>query len=422
MSHVKGLRCRECGEEYPAVMKNTCESCFGPLEVEYDWSEVDVSREEIESGPNSIWRYADLLPIDNEDSVVDLGTGFNHLYEADNLADELGIGELYILNDSVNPSFSFKDRVTGVAVAKAIEFGVDAIGCASTGNLASSVAAHAAKADLPAYIFIPDTIEKGKITQTLTYDPEIVPVEGNYDDANRLATEVADENGWGFVNINLRPYYTEGSNTMAYEVAEQLGWEAPDHVVHPMAAGASLLSVQKGYKQLEKLGLIEDGDVKMSGSQPEGFPIAEAVRNDEPVKPIQEYETLAHSLAIGSPADGFYAKDAILESGGYAANPDDDAIIEGIKLLARTEGIFTEPAGGTTVAGLRQLAEEGRIDDDETVVVNITGNGLKAESTLSEFVTVPESISPSIGEFEDRKQRQKSKTKSKKEAVPGGDY
>ncbi|MDY7082806.1 MAG: threonine synthase [Halobacteria archaeon] len=371
MSNVTGLRCRECGREYPPELRNTCESCFGPLEVEYDWDAVDVSREEIEGGSCSMWRYLDLLPVDNEESVVDLGTGFNHLYEADNLADELGLGDVYILNDSVNPSFSFKDRVTGVAVAKALDFGVDAIGCASTGNLASSVAAHAAKADLPAYIFIPDTIEKSKITQTLAYDPEIVPVSGNYDDANRLATEVADEKGWGFVNINLRPFYTEGSCTMAYEVAEKLGWEAPDHVVHPMAAGASLLSVKKGYKILEKVGLIDDGEVRMSGAQPEGFPIAEAVRNDAPVEPVQEFDTLAHSLAIGSPADGFYAKDAILNSGGYAANPDDHDVIEGIKLLARTEGIFTEPAGGTTVAGLKQLAEEGHVEEDETVVVNI---------------------------------------------------
>ncbi|MDY6780861.1 MAG: threonine synthase, partial [Halobacteria archaeon] len=275
---------------------------------------------------------------------------------------------------------------------------VDAVGCASTGNLASSVAAHAAKANLPAYIFLPDSIEKSKITQTLTYDPEIVPVEGNYDDANRLATEVAD--------------YTEGSCTMAYEVAENLGWEAPDHVVHPMAAGASLLSVKRGYENLERVGLIDDGDVRMSGAQPEGFPIADAIRNDEPVKPIHDYETLAHSLAIGNPADGFYAKDAVLETGGYAADPDDDAIIEGIKLLARTEGIFTEPAGGTTVAGLKQLVEEGRVHEDETVVVDITGNGLKAEETISDYVSVPESIEASIEEFERSQKKREADDKA----------
>lgn len=403
MSNVQGLRCRECGQEYPPEMRNTCESCFGPLEIVYDWDGVDVTREEIEDGPNSMWRYLPLLPVDDEESVVDLGTGYHHLHEADNLADELGVDQIHILNDSVNPSFSFKDRVTGVAVARALDFGVDAIGCASTGNLAASVAAHAAKADLPAYIFLPDSIEKSKITQTITYDPEIVPVTGNYDDANRLATEVADEHGWGFVNINLRPFYTEGSCTMAYEVAEQLGWESPDHVVHPMAAGASLLSVKRGFENMARVGLIDDADVRMSGCQPAGFPIASAVRNDEPVKPIHDYETLAHSLAIGSPADGFYAKDAILDTGGYAADPDDDAIVEGIKLLARTEGIFTEPAGGTTIAGLKQLVEEGHVEEDESVVVNITGNGLKAGETISRYVDVPASIEASLEAFENRK-------------------
>ncbi len=402
MNTVKGLRCRECSREYPPEMRNTCENCFGPLEVEYNWDEINPTKESITEGPSSMWRYLDLLPVENNSSVVDMGTGFNHLYNADNLADELGIDELFILNDSVNPSFSFKDRVTGVAVARAKDFGVDAIGCASTGNLASSVAAHAAKADLPAYIFIPDSIEASKITQTLAYDPEIITVKGNYDDANRLATEVADEYGWGFVNINLRPYYTEGSCTMAYETAEKLGWRSPDHVVHPMAAGASLLSVRKGFRNLEKVGLIDDGEVKMSGAQPKGFPIAEAVRNDEPVTPIKDYETLAHSLAIGNPADGFYAKEAILETGGYAANPDDDRIVEGLKLLARTEGIYTEPAGGTTIAGLVQLVEEGHIDPDETVVANVTGNGLKAEQTISRYVDVPESIDATLSEFKNR--------------------
>lgn len=406
---VECLRCRECGKEYPAEIRNTCEFCFGPLEVVYDWDDVDVSREEIEEGPPSIRRYVDLLPVENEDSFaeVDIGTGFNGLHRADNLAEELGVDEIYILNDSVNPSFSFKDRVTSVAVARALDFDVDAIGCASTGNLASSVAAHAAKADLPAYIFIPDTIEKGKITQTLAYDPEIVPVDGNYDDANRLATEVADDNGWGFVNINLRPYYTEGSCTMAYEAAEGLGWDSPDHVVHPMAAGASLLSVKRGYENLERVGLIEDSDVRMSGAQPAGFPIARGVREDVPVEPVEEYETLAHSLAIGNPADGHYAKKMIQETGGYAADPGDEAIVEGIKLLASTEGLYTEPAGGTTIAGLKQLVEEGHVESDETVVVNITGNGLKAEETISQYVDVPESIQASMEEFENRDKKQK---------------
>ncbi|MFB6282781.1 MAG: threonine synthase [Halobacteria archaeon] len=402
---VKALECRECGKEYPPEIRNTCEICFGPLEVKYNWDAIDVTRRDIESRRPTMWRYVDLLPVEDRSSVVEMGTGYNHLYEAENLADELGISELHILNDSVNPSFSFKDRVTGVAIARAQDFDVDAVGCASTGNLAASVASHAAKADLPAYIFLPDSIEESKITQTLAYDPEIVPVTGNYDDANRLASEVADENDYGFVNINLRPYYTEGSCTMAYEVAEQLGWRTPDHVVHPMAAGASLLSVQKGFRMLEKAGLVDDADVRMSGSQPEEFPITRAVRDDENVTPIDDYDTLAHSLAIGNPADGFYAKDAILDSGGYAADPDDDAIIEGVKLLARTEGIFTEPAGGTTIAGLKQLVEEGHVEEDESVVVNITGNGLKAEETLGEYVDAPESIDASLKEFRNRDEK-----------------
>ncbi|MFP4632803.1 MAG: threonine synthase [Halobacteriales archaeon] len=404
MTKVSHLECRECGTRYPPEIRNTCESCFGPLEVEYDEDEIQTTREEIENGPDSIARYIDLLPVDNPESfhAVDLGTGHNKLHRADNLADELGLDELYVLNDSVNPSFSFKDRVTAVAVARALDFDVDAVGCASTGNLAASVAAHAAKAGLPAYIFLPDSIEKSKITQTLAYDPEIVPVEGSYDDANRLATEVADEHGWGFVNINLRPYYTEGSSTMAFEAAEQLGWETPDHVVHPMAAGASLLSVRRGYRRLERAGLVDDGDVRISGCQPDCLPISRAVREDSPVVPVQDCDTLAHSLAIGSPADGYYAKQEILDSDGWAASVTDDDVIEGIKLLARTEGVFTEPAGGTTIAGLRQLVEEGHVEQDERVVVNITGNGLKADSTLERYLDVPRSIDARLEEFERR--------------------
>lgn len=379
---VEGLRCKECGESYEPGLKNTCEKCFGPLEVDYTWEKIN--REEIEKGPKSIWRYKKLLPVDDDTSPIDIGTGFHQLQKADELAEKLGIKDLYILNDSVNPSFSFKDRVTSVAVTKAIEFNLEAVGCASTGNLASSVAAHAAKAGLPAYILIPDSIEEEKITQTLTYDPELVRIDGTYDEVNRLATELADDRGWGFVNINLRPYYTEGSCTMAYEVAEQLGWESPDHVVHPMAAGASLVSVKKGYKNLEKSGLIEDGDIKISGSQPSGFPISRAVREDKKIEPVKNPKTVARSLAIGDPADGIYAKEIIEKSGGFAANPRDKEILKGIKMLAQTEGIFTEPAGGTAVAGLKQLIEEGRIEKDEKVVLNITGNGLKAKETLKE--------------------------------------
>lgn len=404
--HVDGLECRECGESYPKEPVNTCEECFGPLEVDYDLETVveSVDIEKIEDGPESIWRYAPFLPVDDPSNAVDLGAGFNKLHRADNLANELGLDELYVLDDSVNPTYSFKDRVTSVATTKALEFDCSAVGCASTGNLAGSVSAHAAKAGLPAYIFIPDSIEMGKVVQMLVYGADIVPLEGNYDDANRLASEVADNHDdWGFVNINLRPYYTEGSKTMAFETAEQLGWEAPDHYVAPMASGAMLCSIKKGFEELERTGLIEDGDVRASGSQPEGCsPISTAVREGGSVEPIRDYETVAHSLAIGNPADGFYAKDAIEESGGYAAAPTDGEVLEGIKLLAETEGIFTEPAGGTTITGLKNLVDEGYIERDERTVVYVTGNGLKATEPVTDHLDRPGSIEPTVEAFEDR--------------------
>jgi len=279
---------------------------------------------------------------------------------------------------------------------------VEAVGCASTGNLAASVAAHAAKAGLPAYIFIPSSIELGKIVQMLVYGPNVIAVEGSYDDANRLASEVVDSHPeWAFVNINIRPYYTEGSKTLAFETAEQLNWETPDHVVVPLASGALLCAIARGYKELERVGLVDDGKVRLSGSQPLNCsPIATAVQQNSDVVPVKEFETVAHSLAIGNPADGYYAKQTILESGGYAATPTDDEIIKAIHLLARTEGLFTEPAGGTTVAGLKLLVESGHIQHDERVVVYVTGNGLKAQDTVLRSLDRPVSIKPSLSEFE----------------------
>lgn len=403
MSHVIGLTCRECCAEYPATMQNTCYECFGPLEVNYDWEEMmkNVSREKIAKGPNSIWRYADLLPVESEHRV-DLGAGYNKLHRARNLGEQLGLNELYILDDSVNPTYSFKDRVTSVAITKAIEFNAKAVGCASTGNLAASVAAHASKAKLPAFIFIPESIELGKIVQMLIYGPNVIMVDGTYDDANRLASEIADVHpNWAFVNINVRPYYTEGSKTLAFETAEQLNWESPDHVIVPMASGALLCAIDRGFRELEKVGLIDKSRVRISGAQPLNCsPIARAVREDADVVPIRNYETIAHSLAIGNPADGYYAKRVILRSNGYAATPTDDEIIEGIKLLARTEGIFTEPAGGTTIAGLKILVEEGCVEKEERVVVYVTGNGLKSQDTLLRAVEQPVAIKPALGEFE----------------------
>ena len=403
MSRVIGLKCRECGAEYEANIQNTCYECFGPLEVHYDWDEVQntVSKEKIAKGPCSIWRYADLLPIDGT-NYVDLGAGYNKLHHAKNLGKELGLKELYILDESVNPTNSFKDRVTSVAVSKAIEFGATAIGCASTGNLASAVGAHAAKAGLPAYIFIPGSIELGKITQMLAYNPNVIAVDGTYDDANRLASEVADMNpDWAFVNITVRPYYTEGSKTMAFETAEQFGWETPDHIVAPLASGALLCAISRGFNELEQIGFVDDSSkIKVSGSQPVGCsPISTAVINDTEVVPIKDLDTIAHSLAIGNPADGYYAKQVIQNSGGNAASVTDKEILDAILLLARTEGLFTEPAGGTTIAGLKRLVENGDIDPDERTVVYVTGNGLKAQETILKALKQPEIIKPTYSEF-----------------------
>lgn len=406
MSRVIGLKCRECGAEYEANIQNTCYECFGPLEVHYDRDEVQntVSKEKIAKGPASIWRYADMLPIDGT-NYVDLGAGFNKLHHAKNLGKELGLKELYILDESVNPTNSFKDRVTSVAVSKAIEFGATAIGCASTGNLASAVGAHAAKAGLPAYIFIPGSIELGKITQMLAYNPNVIAVDGTYDDANRLASEVADMNpDWAFVNITIRPYYTEGSKTLAFETAEQFGWETPDHIVAPLASGALLCAISRGFNELEQIGFVDDSSkIKVSGSQPLGCsPISTAVQNDTEVVPIKDLDTIAHSLAIGNPADGYYAKQVIQNSGGNAASVTDEEILDAILLLARTEGLFTEPAGGTTVAGLKRLVENGDIDPDERTVVYVTGNGLKAQETILGALKQPESIKPTYSEFTKR--------------------
>ena len=404
IGNVIGLKCRECEAEYPAEIQNTCYKCFGPLEVNYDWNYItkNISKDKINKGPKSIWRYADLLPVFPGSKVIDLGAGFNKLHRAKNLGDIIGLEQLYILDESVNPTNSFKDRVTSVAISKAIEFGVSAVGCASTGNLAASVAAHAAKAGLPAYIFIPSTIEIGKIVQMLIYGPNVIAVEGNYDDANRLASEVADSHpDWAFVNINIRPYYTEGSKTLAYETAEQLGWEVPNHVVAPMASGALLCAISRGYKDLERIGFTETAGIRYSGAQPFNCsPISTAVQNNTDIIPIRDFETVAHSLAIGNPADGYYAKEVILNSGGYAASPSDPEIIDAIHLLAKTEGIFTEPAGGTTIAGLKILVENGYIDKDERVVAYVTGNGLKTQDTILNSLKYPSIIKPTLNEFE----------------------
>lgn len=403
MSYIKGLKCRECHRYYPAEAIYVCEYCFGSLEVDYDYDRIKsvTSREKIQKGPKSIWRYRDLLPIDGE-PTVGFHAGFTPLFRAENLAKELGMSEVYIKDDSVcHPTLSFKDRVVAVALTRAKELGFKTVACASTGNLAGSVSAQAAWANLNRFIFIPADLELGKVVGSLTYAPNLIAVEGNYDEVNRLCTEIASRYHWAFVNINIRPYYAEGSKTYGYEVMEQLGWKTPRHIVVPVASGSLLVKIWKAFKEFKKLGLIDAVDSKVYGAQAEGCaPVFTAVKEKSdiirPVKP----QTIAKSLAIGNPADGIYAIDAMKESGGTAEAVSDPEIIDGIKLLARTEGIFTETAGGVTVAVAKKLVEKGIIPKNESLVICITGNGLKTQEAVSEHIGKPYKVKPTIDSFE----------------------
>ena len=404
MAKVKGLKCRECGKEYPAEPIHVCEFCFGPLEVVYDYEEIkrNISREKIEKGPKSLWRYVDLLPVENPQ--VGLTAGFTPLKKAERLGEVLGLKNLYIKDDSVNhPTLSFKDRVVSVALSKAKEFGFDTAACASTGNLANSVAAHSAQAGFNCYVFIPANLESQKIIGSLVFNPTVVAVEGNYDDVNRLCSEIANDLGWAFVNINIRPYYAEGSKTLAFEVAEQLGWKAPDVVVAPAASGSLYTKIWKGFKELEKVGLIGEVRTRMLGAQAEGCsPIAQAWREGRDfIKPVKP-NTIAKSIAIGNPADGIYALQVARESNGAWETATDEEIIEGIKLLAETEGIFTETAGGTTIAVLKKYVEKGMISPEETVVVYITGNGYKTMEVLEGKLATPVRIKPTLKDFKEK--------------------
>ncbi len=397
------LKCKECGAEYEPKAIHVCEFCFGPLEVSYNYEVLrqQVSRATIEAGPNSIWRYRPLLPVAT-DNVIDVGTGMTPLLKANRLARRLGMKNLYIKNDAVNmPTLSFKDRVVSVALSRARELGFTTVSCASTGNLANSTAAIAARAGLDCCVFIPSDLESGKVLGTLIYSPTLMAVHGNYDQVNRLCSEVANSYGWGFVNINLRPYYSEGSKTLGYEVAEQLGWQLPDHIVAPLASGSLFTKIYKGFQEFIKLGLVDDKAVRFSGAQADGCsPIAQAFRENRdfitPVKP----NTVAKSIAIGNPADGVYALDIAHQTNGNIESVSDPEIIEGIKLLAETEGIFTETAGGTTVAVLKKLVEAGKIDPDETTVVYITGNGLKTQEAIQGYIGEPLTIEPKLESFE----------------------
>ncbi|HLD50436.1 MAG TPA: threonine synthase [bacterium] len=404
MSFMTGLKCRECAREYPKQALYVCEYCFGSLEVAYDYDGIrkKMSRDKILKGPKSLWRYRDLLPIDG-DPTAGFYSGFTPLVKADLLAKEFGVKELYIKDDSVcHPTWSFKDRVVAVALSRARELGFDTVACASTGNLANSVAANAAWAGLKRYIFIPASLEKAKIIASLVYSPNLVAVDGNYDDVNRLCTEIAAKYRWGFVNINLRAYYAEGSKTFGFEIAEQLGWRAPDHIVVPAASGSLITKIWKALKEFDKLGLLENKlATKIYCAQPEGCsPIATAIQtNAEVIRPVKPV-TIAKSLAIGNPADGYYARDVVRDSGGTAAIVSDDEIREGIKLLARTEGIFTETAGGVTVAAAKKLIEQGRIPKNESIVLAITGNGLKTQEAIQDNVGEPAHIQPNLESFE----------------------
>lgn len=403
MTSVQGLACRECGRSYPAEALHVCDFCFGPLEVVYDYDEIasKISRTSIEQGPLSIWRYHELLPV-HETTSIDLRAGFTPLVRADRLAAELGLGELWLKDDTRNPTGSFKDRVVSVALAKARELGFKVASCASTGNLANSVAAHAARAGMSAYVFIPSDLEHVKIAMTAVFDLKLIAVDGNYDDVNRLCSEIASERpDWAFVNVNVRPYYSEGSKTLAFEVAEQLGWRAPDHVVVPIGSGSQLTKIHKGFQELQKVGLIDDGEhVRISGAQAEGCsPVTTAfVSGADQIRPVRP-NTIAKSLAIGNPADGWYALQVVRSTNGGMGSISDPEIIEAIQLLARTEGIFAETAGGVTVGTLAKLAKEGVITKDECVVAYITGNGLKTVEALGDTVGPSVTIPPTLEAF-----------------------
>ena len=404
MGFVESLKCKECSDLYPKEPKHVCETCFGPLEAVYNYDEIKkhISREKIASRPQNIWRYKELLPIDSEPT---LGTqvGYTPLVRARNLAKELGVSEIYVKNDAVcYPTLSFKDRVVSVALSKAREFGFETTGCASTGNLANSVSAISASGNLKSYILIPHDLEQSKILNTIVYGANLIGVRGAYDDVNRLCSQIADKYNWAFVNINMRPYYSEGSKSYAFEVMEQLGWKAPKHIVIPMASGSLLTKVWKAIKEFELLGIVEPEGSKIYGAQATGCsPISTAFKNDwEMFKPVKP-DTIAKSLAIGTPADGYYAMNIIRESGGAAEDVSDEEIVEAIELLARTEGIYTETAGGVTLGVTKKLIEEEKIPRDEPIVVSITGNGLKTQDAVEGSLGKPALIDPTLEAFEE---------------------
>jgi threonine synthase len=400
MGFIRFLKCRECGAEYTPVFKYICEECFGPLDVIYDvppnlTKETFTSRQD-----KTYWRYFELLPIADKNHIVNIHAGFTPLQHAEELGTHLGnLKNLFIKNDSVNPTFSFKDRPAGVAISRSREIDLKAVGCASTGNLASATAAHAAKAHLPCFIFAPSDIEKVKIAQALSYGAKFVAVEGTYDDANRIASIIGDSKGIGIVNINMRPYYVEGSKTLAFEVAEQLDWQVPDHLIIPVGSGAMLNAICKGFEELHEIGLIDDvSNLKITAAQPHGCaPIVDAFKNKTgEIVPVERPETIAKSLAIGDPGDGVYVLRRLKQYGGIAEEANDNEIVEGILTLCRTEGIFTEPAGGVSIAVLKKLVDDGFIERNEKVVCYVTGNGLKSTEAIMSALPKLDVVKPDV--------------------------
>ncbi|MCC5830370.1 MAG: threonine synthase [Phycisphaeraceae bacterium] len=404
MKPLLSLQCKECDHEYPIEPRTVCDECFGPVEVIYDYGQLQdrFTRQLIESRPRNLWRYRELLPVDGEPRSG-LQSGWTPLIPARRLAAELGVRELYLKDDSANyPTFSYKDRVVAVAVTKAIEFGFETVGCASTGNLAHSVAAHAAAAGLEAFVMVPHDLEEGKIVGTRVFGPRLVKIRGNYDDVNRLCAQIADKYPWALVNVNLRPFYTEGAKTHGFEIAEQLGWRLPRHTVVPVAGGTILPKIAKSYQELIRLGLVEDNKPVMHAAQAAGCnPIVKALEDEEDLFHPQKPKTVARSIAIGNPADGYYVMKAVRESGGWGASAEDAEILDAVGLLARTEGIFTEPAGGTTLAAAIKLIQSGRIPRDEPICVCITGNGLKTIEVMQETFTQAPVIEARIEAFTD---------------------
>jgi len=394
------LRCRECKKEYDSTFKYICDECFGPLDVHYNFP--SITKDIFTNREQTYWRYFELLPIIDKSNIVSINAGMTPLVKAEKLGKKIGLNNLYIKNDSVNPTFSFKDRPAGVAISKAKEFGLSSVGCASTGNLASATAAHAAKGDFPCYIFAPSDIEHAKIAQALSYGANYISVDGTYDDANRIAAQIGDSKGVGIVNINMRSYYVEGSKTLAYEVAEQLDWQVPDQLVVPTGSGAMMNAICKGFEELETVSLVDKvSKIHMNCAQPHGCaPIVDAFKNNSTdVVPVENPDTVAKSLAIGDPGDGRYVLKRLKQYNGIAQESNNKETLDAILLLAKTEGIFTEPAGGVSVAVLKKMVEDGQIDKDETTVCYVTGNGLKATESIMEVLSRPEVMQPDVAKI-----------------------